>query len=232
MLFSALIFGLLGSFHCMGMCGPIAFMLPISHNNKLKSYFQISLYHLGRIFSYATLGAVFGILGKGFYFFGMQQKLSIIMGVMMIAVVLLPNIFKKINVVKPFYKLTAKLKNALGYSLKRKENSTFFTIGFLNGLLPCGLVYMAVFGALTTTSILEGMLYMSLFGLGTVPLMTSVVFLGSVTQKINRQKIQKVIPIFVVVIGLLFVFRGLGLDIPFLSPKPIVNLVDAAQSCH
>lgn len=233
MLITALVFGLLGSFHCLGMCGPIAFMLPIDRNNKTKGFFQALLYHSGRVFSYATIGAIFGLLGKGFYFFGMQQQLSIAMGILMISVVLLPNLFAKFSIAKPVFRFTSGIKNSLGSSLKKKDNPTFFTIGFLNGLLPCGLVYMAVFGALTATSIFEGITYMAVFGLGTVPMMTAVVFAGNFTHQINRQRIQKIIPVVVVLIGVIFVLRGLGLGIPYISPEPMVgSLVDATQSCH
>lgn len=233
MLFSAFVFGLLGSFHCVGMCGPIAFMLPIDRQNKAKGFLQTLLYHFGRIFAYATIGAIFGLLGKGFYLFGMQQQLSIAMGILMISFVVLPSVFSKFSVAKPIYKFTSNIKNNLGSSLKKKDNPTFFTIGFLNGLLPCGLVYMAVFGALTATSVLHGMTYMALFGLGTIPMMTAVVFAGNFTNTINRQKIQKVIPVVVVLIGVIFVLRGLGLGIPYVSPEPIVStIVDASKSCH
>ncbi len=233
MLWSALIFGLVGSFHCMGMCGPIAFMLPIDRENKSKGFIQTLIYHTGRIFSYATIGAIFGLLGKGFYFFGMQQQLSIAMGILMISFVVLPNLFSKFSIAKPIYKFTSNIKNSLGFSLKKKDNPTFFTIGFLNGLLPCGLVYMGVFGALTATSVVHGMTYMALFGLGTIPMMTAVVFAGNFTHKINRQRIQKIIPFVVVVIGVVFVLRGLGLGIPYISPEPVVgSLIDATQSCH
>lgn len=233
MLVSAFILGLLGSFHCIGMCGPIAFMLPIDRQHKFKGISQTLIYHLGRIFSYATIGAIFGLLGKGFYFFGMQQQLSIAVGLLMISVVLLPDFFRKYSITKPLFRFTSKVKSSLGASMKRKDNPTFFTIGFLNGLLPCGLVYMAVFGALASSNILNGIIYMSLFGLGTIPLMTAVVFLGNYTQKINKQKIQKVIPFIVIVIGVVFVLRGLGLGIPYVSPEPVMtHLVDASQSCH
>ena len=87
---SALIFGLLGSFHCVGMCGPIAFLLPVDHKNNLKKLGQISLYHFGRISSYALIGILFGLLGKSFRLFGLQQQLSILVGVLMILVILIP----------------------------------------------------------------------------------------------------------------------------------------------
>ena len=234
MLLSAIVFGLLGSFHCIGMCGPIAFMLPIDRENKTKGFFQITSYHLGRLFTYSLIGLLFGLLGKGFYFFGFQQQISIIVGVSMILVIIFPKFFSKINFSKSINKIIFKVKNALGKELKKKGNDTFFTIGFLNGFLPCGLVYMAVFGAIATTNALSGSLYMFLFGLGTVPLMTAVVFLGNFTKGAFRKKIQKVIPIVVVFIGVLFVLRGLGLGIPFVSPlEPILSkAAESVSTCH
>lgn len=234
MFLSALVFGLLGSFHCVGMCGPIAFMLPIDRKNKLKGFLQILSYHLGRLFSYSLIGLLFGFLGKSFYFFGLQQQLSIIVGVSMILVIIFPTFFSKVNFSKNINKVIFKVKDALGKELKKKRNDTFFTIGFLNGFLPCGLVYMAVFGALATTNAFSGSLYMFIFGLGTIPLMTSVVYLGNFAKGNFRRNIQKAIPIVVVVIGVLFVLRGLGLGIPYVSPlEPTLNTaLENAAGCH
>lgn len=233
MLLSAIIFGLLGSFHCIGMCGPIAFMLPIDRTNKTKGFFQIFSYHLGRLFTYSLIGLLFGFLGKGFYLFGFQQQLSIIVGVLMILVILFPKILQKISLSKKISTIILKVKSALGKELKKKGNDTFFTIGFLNGFLPCGLVYMAVFGAITTSNAFTGSLYMFLFGLGTIPLMTAFVYLGNFTKGNFRKNIQKAIPVLVVFIGALFIVRGLGLGIPYVSPSPILNLVsNSVSGCH
>ena len=232
MFLSAIIFGLLGSFHCVGMCGPIAFMLPIDRTNKVKGFFQILSYHLGRLFTYSLIGLLFGLLGKSFYLFGFQQQISIVVGVLMILFILFPKIFKKVNISKTISNVIFKVKNTLGKELKNKRNDTFFTIGFLNGFLPCGLVYMAIFGALATTNAFSGSFYMFLFGLGTIPLMTSVVYLGNFTKGTFRKKIQQAIPVFVVCIGVLFILRGLGLGIPYISPTPVLDLVTANSSCH
>ena len=232
MFLSALIFGLLGSFHCIGMCGPIAFMLPVDRTNKVKQVLQIMSYHLGRLFTYSLIGLLFGFLGKGFYFFGFQQQLSIIVGVLMILVILLPKTFQKYNFSKSINRLVMKVKSALGKELKKKGNDTFFTIGFLNGFLPCGLVYMAVFGALATTNAFSGSLYMFIFGLGTIPLMTTVVYVGNFANGLVRKRIQQIIPFVVVFIGVLFVLRGLGLGIPYVSPVHVHEMVDGGQLCH
>ncbi len=233
MLLSSIILGLMGSLHCVGMCGPIAFMLPVDRENNLKKFSQIFIYHFGRLLAYGIIGLVFGLLGKGLYVFGMQQKLSIAIGILMIFVVLIPyKTFSKYNLSKPVYKLISKVKNRLGQELKKKTPDTFLTIGFLNGFLPCGLVYMALFGAIAMGNALEGSLYMILFGLGTVPLMTTAIYFSGILKGGLRQKVQKAIPVFVIIVGALFIIRGLGLGIPYLSPEPIIEVVNAEIECH
>jgi len=233
MLWSAIIFGLLGSFHCIGMCGPIAFMLPVDRSNTTRKIVQIITYHIGRMLAYAIIGLTFGLVGTSLYIFGLQQQLSIFIGVLMIVVVLIPaKTFNKYNFSKPVYKLISKVKSALGEALKNKTNDTFLTIGFLNGFLPCGLVYMAVFASLATGSAIQSSLYMILFGLGTVPLMTSAIYLGKFLNTTIKQRITKAIPIFIVIVGLLFILRGLGLGIPLLSPPPITEMTSSDMNCH
>ena len=233
MLLSAIIFGLLGSFHCLGMCGPIAFMLHVDREKPIKRFLQILSYHLGRIFTYAIIGILFGILGKGFYLFGFQQQLSIIAGLTMILIVVFPKITKHNWLSKKMSFVILKVKSALGKELQKKKNDTFFVLGFLNGFLPCGLVYMAVLGALATPTITQASFYMILFGIGTIPLMTAFVYLGNFTKGNFRSYIQKAIPILVVCIGVLFVLRGLGLGIPFISPNLEMNVTSAVVTgCH
>tara|TARA_R110002124_G_scaffold285939_2_gene465426 strand:- start:88 stop:789 length:702 start_codon:yes stop_codon:yes gene_type:complete len=233
MLFSAIIFGLLGSFHCIGMCGPIAFMLPVDRTNNTKRILQISVYHLGRLFTYGILGLLFGFLGKGLYLFGFQQYVSIIIGVLMILMVVLPKkTVTKFSITKPIYKLLSGVKNRLGRELKKKRTDTFFTIGFLNGFLPCGLVYVAIFASIATGNAISGSLYMILFGLGTIPLMTAFVYLGNFTNGLVRKRIQQFIPVAVVVIAVLFILRGMGLGIPYVSPIHVHEMVAGNQMCH
>ena len=233
MLVAGFILGLLGSFHCVGMCGPIAFMLPVDRTNSFKKVAQIGLYHVGRLLSYATIGLVFGLLGKSIYIFGLQQRLSIVIGVLMIVVISIPyKTFSKYNFSKPVYRIISKIKSSLGAQFKKKSLDTFFTIGFLNGFLPCGLVYMAIFGAVATGSIYQGSLYMILFGLGTIPLMTTAIYLGKFLNTSIKQRIQKAIPVLVVLIGVLFILRGLGLGIPYISPAPNAGMVTNTMNCH
>ncbi|AXT20381.1 sulfite exporter TauE/SafE family protein [Flavobacteriaceae bacterium AU392] len=233
MLLSAFILGFLGSLHCVGMCGPIAFMLPVDRSNSFKKINQIALYHIGRLATYSFIGLCFGLIGKSLYIFGIQQRLSIITGMIMIVVVLLPHkALNTYNFSKPIFKFISKIKNGLGTALKKKTPDTFLTIGFLNGFLPCGLVYMAVFGAIATGDILQGSLYMLLFGIGTIPLMTTAIYLGKFLNNAVKQRIQRMIPVFVVIIGVLFVLRGLGLGIPYVSPTPVMEIVSSEIKCY
>jgi len=233
MLYTALLFGLISSLHCIGMCGPIAMMLPVDQSNPAKKVTQILSYHLGRISAYATVGFVFGLLGKGFYMAGMQQKMSIIIGLLMILVILIPEkTFANYNFSKPVFRLIAKVKEALGKQFKKKTYQSLFTIGLLNGFLPCGMVYVALFGAIAMQSSSLGVLYMILFGLGTVPLMSSVVYIHSFISFSFRGTIQKAIPLVAVIIGMLFIIRGLGLDIPYLSPSNMSLFVQSEANCH
>lgn len=233
MLLSALILGFMGSLHCVGMCGPIAFMLPVDHNNSLKKLGQISLYHIGRLMAYGIIGSVFGLLGKGLYVFGMQQRLSIAIGIIMILLVLIPTkILNRFQLGRPVYKIISRIKSRLGQEFKKKSADTFLTIGFLNGFLPCGLVYIALFGAIAMGNVPKGSLYMILFGLGTIPLMTSAVYFSSLLKGNIKQRIRTWIPVFVVIMGALFILRGLGLGIPYVSPKPITEVVTSEIECH
>ena len=233
MLYTAFIFGLISSFHCIGMCGPIAMMLPVDRNNPAKKVIQICTYHLGRLTAYASIGFIFGLLGKGFFMAGFQQKLSMFIGVAMIVVALVPEkIFAQYNFSKPVFKLISKIKISLGSQFKNKTYKSIFTIGLLNGFLPCGMVYVALFGAIAMQSAGFGILYMILFGLGTVPMMSGVVYLNSFLTVPIRNKIQKLIPYAIAVIGILFILRGLGLGIPYVSPSNMSLFVQEQPNCH
>jgi sulfite exporter TauE/SafE len=233
MLYTAFIFGLISSFHCIGMCGPIAMMLPVDRDNQAKKVIQIITYHLGRLTAYASIGLVFGLLGRGLFLAGMQQILSLFIGVAMILVILIPErVLASYNFSKPVFVLISKVKSTLGKQFKNKSYKSLFTIGLLNGFLPCGMVYVALFGAIAMQNEVLGIVYMVLFGLGTVPMMSSMVYLQSFLTVSVRNKIQKAIPYVAVTMGILFILRGLGLGIPYVSPSDMSLFVQATPNCH
>lgn len=216
---SALILGLMGSFHCAGMCGPIAIALPLHGNTVGQKIFGGTLYNLGRTLTYAFMGAIFGALGQGLQLLGFQQKVSVVMGALMIISVLFPALFKnQYKMDKSWFSAVNKLKKKIGEMFSIRSFQSLFFIGMLNGLLPCGLVYMAIAGAIGTGGVAEGSLYMTLFGLGTIPMLLAISLAGNIMSLAVRNRINKLIPVLVVVVGILFVLRGLSLGIPYLSP--------------
>jgi sulfite exporter TauE/SafE len=208
-------------------------MLPVDQKNEVKKITQIVIYHIGRMTAYSILGLFFGLLGRGFFLAGFQQNISIIVGVLIIVVVLVPEkVFAQHNFSKPIFKLISKVKSALGKQFKKKTYISLFFIGLLNGFLPCGLVYVALFGALAMQQVHLSIAYMALYGLGTVPMMSAVVLTSNWVSVSLRKRIQRIIPIVTVGVGALFILRGLGLDIPFISPSNLSLFVQNTPHCR
>lgn len=219
LLTSALLLGLAGSFHCLGMCGPIVVALPLHGNTLAQKIYGGTLYNLGRTVTYGVMGAIFGLLGQGLELVGFQQVVSVVMGALMVISVLFPSLFRnQYDLTKSSFKLVGKLKKSISNMFSVRSFQSLFIIGLLNGLLPCGLVYIALAGALATGNAATGTLYMVLFGLGTIPMLLALGVAGNVVSAQARKKISRLIPVLVVIVGIFFILRGLNLNIPFLSP--------------
>lgn len=229
---SALALGLLGSFHCMGMCGPIAIALPLKTNSWPERVGSSLVYNIGRTITYGILGLIFGLIGKGISLGGLQQWVSIIIGVIMILSVFFPILFRKIDLEKYAYSFVSRMKGRFGKMFSIRSYSSLFTIGILNGFLPCGLVYIALAGAIVSGEVSDGILYMVVFGLGTIPAMALLSILGNVISVRFRNRIRKVIPVFIVIIGLLFILRGMNLGIKYISPKLSKDEPATIECCH
>lgn len=218
-LISAFVLGIMGSFHCAGMCGPIAIALPLHGNSAGGKVFGGTLYNLGRTITYGIMGALFGLLGQGMALIGFQQSVSVIMGSLMIISVLFPALFRnQYSLNKSWLSVVGKLKSTIGQMFSIRSYQSLFFIGMLNGLLPCGLVYMAIAGAIGTGSASLGTLYMFVFGLGTIPMLLGISLAGNLVSLAVRNRINKLIPVMVILVGIFFILRGLSLGIPYLSP--------------
>ncbi len=229
-LVTAFLIGFLGSLHCVGMCGPIALALPIGKMSVTGKLLSILTYNVGRIFTYSLIGLGLGILGIGVSFFGFQQYFSIGMGVLILVAALTPYSFEKLFEQNNFLasKLN-KLKISMQHFISKRNTLAFLSMGILNGLLPCGLVYFAAAGAITSYGISESAIYMLIFGLGTVPAMLFIAFSPSLVKEKWRVGIRRALPYFAALIGILFILRGLNLDIKYLSPALPQNSDNAAQ---
>ncbi len=218
-LITAIVLGLMGSFHCIGMCGPIALALPLNNTSWFTRIIGSLLYNIGRAITYALMGAIFGILGEGLQLGGFQRWISIAMGTIMILAIVFPALFRgsgKLD--KYLYGYNARLKKRFGVLFNQRSYSSLLIIGLLNGLLPCGLVYMALAGAIATGGVSSGALFMFIFGLGTLPMLLLLSLVGNVVKGSVKSMINRMIPYVIVIIGILFILRGMNLGIPFISP--------------
>jgi len=232
-IWAAITLGFLGSFHCVGMCGPIALALPLNHHSLSAKISGALLYNVGRMFTYALLGGLFGLVGQGFVIAGYQQFLSIALGVAILIMVLLPSsLYSKFKITSFIYSYIGKLKQKLGLLFSKRTYSSLFFIGTLNGLLPCGLVYLGIAGAIATGNSLSGSVFMALFGLGTFPAMLVLALIGNAISLNFRNKINKAIPVFVVAMALLLILRGMNLGIPYISPEMSSNKAECHKCCH
>jgi hypothetical protein len=224
-----ILLGLAASLHCVGMCGPLMLALPLDAAGKRHVLRQSLTYHGGRILTYAALGVLFGLLGKGMVLAGLQKGLSIGAGIFMLTMAFAAWRFEQLVTNLPgFGSFTQKVKLEISHLLRRNTGGAVFGVGLLNGLLPCGMVYAALAGAISTTGGAEGGVFMAMFGLGTLPLMLLVTVLGRSFSVSVRQKIRIAQPILLTIAGLLLLQRGLQLDLSlFESAVP-----KAGYECH
>ena len=220
LIFSALALGFASGFHCIGMCGPIALSLGLTKKQATNYYLQNLTYQFGRIVTYSFLGAILGTVGKGFQMAGFQQYLTIGVGILLIVMAVFSFGGKDFASKIPFLSQSLlKVKMNLGKLLQKADYRSRFTTGILNGFLPCGMVYMALTASLASGGIWQSATFMALFGLGTLPFMFAIVLLGNLMTTAFRIKILKFVPVMMIVLGGLFILRGLEIGIPFISPK-------------
>jgi sulfite exporter TauE/SafE len=204
--------GLLGSFHCIGMCGPIALSIPGQNSSKAAMLFRGIFYNSGRIFTYAILGFGLGILGMGATIAGYQNLLSIILGALIVIFAIAPKIKFPGAISKIYQDFQSMISSSIGSLFKKRTLSSSFLIGLLNGFLPCGFVVTALAVALVTDTALHSSIYMALFGLGTLPIMLFMNMApGFITPRM-RSKLRPFSTYFAIIIGLLLIWRGIVVD--------------------
>lgn len=211
----AFMLGLAGSAHCAGMCGPIALALPTGGRSGWALVPNRVAYNAGRVTTYCLLGVVFGLIGRSLALAGVQRWVSIGLGV---AILVGLFVARARALTVRFALPVAWLKSALGRLLRQQDLRSQYLLGGLNGLLPCGLVYIACVGAAATGGLFSGVQYMLAFGVGTVPMMLALGLAGQALPLGFRLRLQKFIPFCLAVVAVLLILRGLALGIPYLSP--------------
>lgn len=217
MWYVAFTLGLLGSLHCLGMCGPLAIAAASGHGCiSLRDKFSATLqYNIGRTLTYTALGVLFGLIGGLAYLASFQKVISISMGILLIGAFLMSiNVESKINASQLGKSLHHKVRTLLEKVLTKTANHSPLSIGLVNGLLPCGLVYLALAGAMTSGSLISGMLFMTLFGLGTMPMMITLA-LGYGTIPLHwRVRLKQVVPYVSLAFGGYLIYRGIVVNAP------------------
>jgi len=215
----AFIMGLAGSLHCIGMCGPLALSLPVSHNNTLSGISGGLIYNSGRILSYTSMGLIFGSLGNLIIAAKWQSGLSIGLGIIILLYLFFPKKYFHFSTATTLGKPFMMLRQQLGKLFQSKKLSSLLFIGVLNGFLPCGLVYLALTSSIISASPVNGGMFMLFFGLGTFPMMFATALMGNYLNQSLRQKIHKAVPALLFFMAVLLILRGMNLGIPFISPE-------------
>jgi len=228
----AFVMGLAGSLHCIGMCGPIAFSLAPAGKSRGERLQASLLYNTGRIVSYTWLGLVAGLAGKVIVAPGLQQFVSIGLSLVMVIYLIFQYRGVKAGSSFPFQNLFLQLRGLLSRLLNVRSRSSYLGIGLLNGLLPCGTIYLALASSFLTGTSLKGSLFMAAFGFGTFPAMFATVFFGSLLSYELRLKIRRGVPFILGLTAALLLLRGLNLGIPYLSPLVTNETESPSVICH
>lgn len=222
--------GMVSSLHCIGMCGPLVMSLPLPQQAGFRRILAVITYNAGRLTTYGILGALFGLAGRRLQVAGWQQWLSVVLGIAIILGWLAARSGKQITFL-PARILQQAVTRLNLYLWKRAGKAGFYLLGMANGLLPCGMVYLAVAAAISTGNAVMSTLFMISFGLGTLPAMTGLGYISGWFNQSVRLHLRKLMPVFTVVVGVLLILRGLNLGIPFISPQmPVIP--GAGVSCH
>ena len=215
---SALVLGGISSFHCVGMCGVFAFSIPTHDMADGKKVLAILLYNFGRITTYTGFGVIFGLLGRQISLAGFQQRFSIIAGIIILMIVIQSFLKKPVFHLPGYQKIALMISKLISKFIGKPSLGSIFLLGSANGLLPCGLVYMAITGALAAGTITSAAGFMAAYGLGTLPAMFLLSYFGFLIKISTRNTIKKAVPFFVATMAVFLILRGMGLNIPYVSP--------------
>lgn len=219
-LLAAFMLGIAGSLHCIGMCGPIALALPRGEGGVVSLVGGRVLYQAGRISVYMLLGMLAGLGGSIVAIAGYERYVSVIAGSLMIMAVVVQLLWHtSILPVERLTKWTGPLRSRIMPMLRRNSPVAMIGLGALNGLLPCGLVTVALMGSIGAATPVDGAMFMAVFGLGTAPVMLALAVGMRLLPQWVRLKHRLVVPTVALVLGLVFVLRGSALGIPYLSPE-------------
>lgn len=223
--------GLMGSLHCIGMCGALVFSIHSQGSNGKSRWDYLLSYYIGKTSTYIFLGILFGSLGQTFHLFLSQQKLSIIVGVSFL-------IYFGVSRFNPKYLAINIHSNLLNLTrlfsqlIQKKSNLKLFLMGAGNGFLPCGLVYTAAIASISTGHVINSVFFMLGFGIGTIPSLTSVVYIFKFIPEKLKPFLNYMYQYLILLIAILLILRGMNLGIPYISPAYNEHKEEVHSCCH
>ena len=204
--------GVLGSFHCIGMCGGFPILISGASGHKRNISGQL-LYNFGRVFTYFFLGVLVGALGFMIKemepMLGFQVGLTVVLGLVIILAGLQMTGLVGEGRIPGFSSFYTLLKNTMASFLKRKGKTAAFSLGVMNGFLPCPLVYGFLLVSLTAGSPHKSGLMMLAMGLGTVPAVFLVAAVHRHVSPYLRSRLSRTVPgILIIIFGVITVARA------------------------
>lgn len=206
MYLTALLIGLAGSLHCVGMCSPLA----LAVSGMSRSFVIARLfYNAGRILLYGILGALVGSLGAIAGLTQYQTLLSAAVGAVLVLLGIGGVSVIRIPLLTPaLQRLANALKSLFAAQVKSKSIPSFVLMGAINGLLPCGLTYFALTYCVTLPDALSGFQFMLLFGAGTLPVMLGIPAVLSLVSSRLKVSLQRVTAAVMILLGMLLLVRS------------------------
>jgi sulfite exporter TauE/SafE len=204
MWYTALFMGLAGSLHCLGMCTPLV-LLTTGKSTALST--KRLIYNSGRIVTYGLQGALVSSFGSLLDLAGVQQSVSITLGVLLVLAGIAGTTLRISFLSVPLQKFTLFLKSSFAHFLSIRSPWSTAALGMLNGILPCGLTYVALAYCITLPSTADGFLFMVIFGSGTLPVMLGVTSLFQIVVTKLKLNFRLITTSTLIVVGTLLVAR-------------------------
>lgn len=213
MFYSALVLGFAGSLHCLGMCGPLSLLLPADKTKRTTFIIGRLIYNSGRITTYALMGTLVGWLNQSTSVLVSQKYVFLTIGPLLLLYSLLPKKTQNRVGMLPFIqRSTGVLKKSISKLHKKRGHLAQFLFGTINGLIPCGLVYAALGAAILASSTMNSMLFMVIFGLGTLPMMMAFGLVGKVNLRFLRLNPELIYRISFILIACIMIYKGVHIS--------------------
>jgi sulfite exporter TauE/SafE len=212
MVWTAFIIGFAGSLHCLGMCSPLAMAVT---NRSSAVLFNRLLYNSGRILTYGISGGLIASVGLAFPLIRYQNILSILLGLAMLIIGLTGISAIRLPLVTPaLAKASTSLKSLFAKFLSHRNYGSSFLLGSLNGVLPCGLSFLALTYCFTLSGPIQGFTFMACFGIGTLPVMLGFTSIFHWLLMRLRFRMGSVSTIMLILSGLLLIARVFLVHLP------------------